>query len=523
MSSKDPPDISGGATGLSPPTVDTTDIAALAKGGRTNFLGFLLRLAARLPFLFIAGRLYGTENLGRFASAVVAVEIAAQIATLGQKRGLAQLLQKEDRPAACIVADGLFVSLGASLLLAAILYAFPVVLFPSGTVDPIERLLPLVIFPIAAGDIALAALAFRYDIATTVRARSVVEPWVLSIAAGGLFFVIPNTGMVAAYFLSITAAMLVAMVALVKSYGVPRGWQPQPLILGRQALLNLPIAGADLVESGTRKIDILLLGMLTSPSIVGVYWAAQQVASLPQKLKTSFEPILGPVLTRKLKERDYAAIAKQVCQVGFWITAAQAGVGLALGIPGEALMALAGAQFIGATGALGFLLLAEVVAATAVVSEAALVYVARLRNLMVSIGTIVLQGLLTVGAMLLAEHFAFNDGWRAAAVAAALMLALGVASVVKALMLSRIIGHTINNWRWALLWAAAAAIVVGQAVILLPDWGQLAIGIPAILAVYGAIIWTRGFGPEDRLLFKRKVTAPEPIEILPSTPEGPAR
>jgi hypothetical protein len=35
------------------------DIAALAKGGRTNFFGFLLRLAARLPFLFIAGRIYG--------------------------------------------------------------------------------------------------------------------------------------------------------------------------------------------------------------------------------------------------------------------------------------------------------------------------------------------------------------------------------------------------------------------------------------------------------------------------------
>ena len=49
---------------------------------------------------------------------------------------------------------------------------------------------------------------------------------------------------------------------------------------------------------------------------------------------------LGPVLTRKLKEKDYGAIAKQVCQVGFWITAAQAGVGLALGIPGEALMGL---------------------------------------------------------------------------------------------------------------------------------------------------------------------------------------
>ena len=41
------------------------DIAALAKGGRTNFFGFLLRLAARLPFLLIAGRLYGPDALGR--------------------------------------------------------------------------------------------------------------------------------------------------------------------------------------------------------------------------------------------------------------------------------------------------------------------------------------------------------------------------------------------------------------------------------------------------------------------------
>ena len=40
------------------------DIRALAKGGRTNFLGFLLRLLGTAPFLFIAGRFYGVEALG---------------------------------------------------------------------------------------------------------------------------------------------------------------------------------------------------------------------------------------------------------------------------------------------------------------------------------------------------------------------------------------------------------------------------------------------------------------------------
>jgi O-antigen/teichoic acid export membrane protein len=482
----------------------TEDIAALAKGGRTNVFGFFLRLAARLPFLFIAGRLYGKENLGRFATAVVAVEIAAQIATLGQKRGLAQLLSREGRAPACIVADGLFVCLGVSALLAAVLCAFPVVLYPSGGWTTGERLLPLVIFPLAAGDIALAALAFRYDIATTVRARSVVEPWVLSIAAGALWFVAPNTGMVIAYFLSMLAAMAVAFWALLKSYGMPHGWQPHPLVLWRQAWLNLPIAGADLIESATRKIDILLLGQLTSPAVVGVYWAAQQVASLPQKLKSSFEPILGPVITTSLKTRDYAAIAKQVCQVGFWITAAQAGIALALGIPGEGVMGLVGRDFVGGTGALSLLLAAEVAAATAVVSEAALIYVAPLRNLAISAAAIAIQTGLTVLLIDLADSYGTPPLWKAAAAAGALLLALCFSSLGKALLLRHLLGRPINNWRWALVWAAAPAVVVGWLATRLPEWAELLIGIPAILAAYGAVIWRRGFGPEDRVLFRKQ-------------------
>ena len=73
-------------------TESTQDIDTLAKGGRTNIAGFVLRLAARIPFLFIAGRIYGPDLVGRFAIAVVVVELAALLATLGLKRGLAQAL-----------------------------------------------------------------------------------------------------------------------------------------------------------------------------------------------------------------------------------------------------------------------------------------------------------------------------------------------------------------------------------------------------------------------------------------------
>ena len=157
--------------------------------------------------------------------------------------------------------------------------------------------------------------------------------------------------------------------------------------------------------------------------------------------------------------------------------------------------------------ALAFLLAAEVVAATAVVSEAALIYVARFRNLVISIATIALQACLTVLAMVLIDRFGLPQLYRAAAAALSLALALGAASVTKAFALSRILGRPINNWRWALIWAAALAIIVGEAAILLPEWAELIFGIPAILGAYGWVIWRRGFGPEDRMLFRRTANA----------------
>jgi O-antigen/teichoic acid export membrane protein len=487
------------------------DLAALAKGGRTNFVGFLLRLAARLPFLFIAGRYYGPEALGRFASAVIVVELIAMLCTMGEKRGLAQRLANHDEDPGPLVADGLTLAFLAGTVAALALWLVPAPMFPSGTYTEIDRLLVLAIPALAITEIILSAQAFRFDVGATVRARAIVEPWTISIMAGVMALVAPRSGLAVAYLLSIYAALASAGWSLLRTYGLPRGWRPSPRRMGALAYRGLPLAGADAIEWGTRRLDIFILGLFAAPSAVGVYYVAQQVASLPQKLKTSFEPILGPVLTRKLREKDYAAIAKQVCQVGFWITAAQAGVGLALGIPGEAIMGLVGPHFIGGTGALGFLLAAEVVAATAVVAEAALIYVARIRNLWVSVGTIMLQAGLTVSAMLIADRLEFNDGWRAAAAAAALMVALAMSSLIKAVMLSRILRRPINNWRWALIWAAAATVVVGQGVILLPEWAELALGIPVLLGVYGWIIWTRGFGPEDRMLFARKVVHDEGV------------
>jgi hypothetical protein len=73
-------------------------------------------------------------------------------------------------------------------------------------------------------------------------------------------------------------------------------------------------------------------------------------------------------------------------------------------------------------------------------------------------------------------------------------------------MLARFLGETVNNWRWSLIWAAVPAAAVGWLVTrFLPEWAELALGIWAILGVYGWVIWHKGFGPEDRVLFRKNV------------------
>ena len=488
-------------------------MAALARGGRINFLGFCVRLAARLPFLFIAGRIYGAEALGRFAYAILIVEFAAQLATLGLKRGLAQQLANTDKPHVCVAWDGLLVAAVGSAICMGLLMLFPQAMFPNSEITGLEWLLPITIIALAWSDIMLAALAYRHDVTSTVRARAIVEPIIISAAAFAWSWISLRDGLIISYVLSMIGAVVASIIPFVRSYGLPRGWRPDPRNLWKIARRNIPVAAADAVEWGSRRIDIAVLGLFFSPTVVGIYYVAQNVASLPAKLKTSFDPILGPVVARNLKEGDNAAVAKQVRQVGFWVIAAQLGVALALAIPGEAVMGLVGPAFVAGTAALAFLLAAEVVAAMAAVSEAALIYVARHRNMIISLVMLALEAGLAIVAILVMKELDFPVMWQATGPAIGLMLALGFAAIAKSRLLCSILGARVNGWRWPLVWAAGAAGGVGYLATLIPEWAELLFGIPAILAAFGAVLWTKGFGHEDRELFRMRKADIEELEM----------
>lgn len=478
-------------------------MASLARGGRLNIFGFVLRLAGMGPFLFIGGRIYGPAALGRFAYAVLMVEFGAQLAAFGLRRGLAQLLAGAKKPQACIVTDALLVAAIGSAVGMAILFAFPKAMYPTTQVHGMDRMLAITVLAIAWTDIALAALAYHHDVTSTVRARSIVQPWVITIVAFGWSYISLDDGLIVAYVFSMVAALVAALIPLARCYGVPHGWKPDLPLAWGTAVRNIPLAAADAVEWASRRIDLAVLGAFLPAAYVGIYYAAQQVATLPAKLKTSFEPVLGPAIARKIATGDHASVAKQVRQVTYWIIAAQLGIALALGIPGRAVMGLVGSGFTGGTAMLAFLLAAEIIAAAAVVSESALIYVARTENMVISLTMLAIEAALAAGLILIMRGQNLPQEFQATGPAIGLCTALGFASITKSRLLANKLGAPVSGWRWDLAWATSAGLIVGAGVyFLLPKTLQLVLGVPAIMVVFGAVLWTKGFGPEDRELFK---------------------
>ncbi len=487
--------------------------AVLARGGRASFGGFVLRLLARMPFLFIAGRLYGSAELGRFGYAILVVELTAQLATIGLKRGLADALAREERHAAT-VADAVLLGLTLAAAGAALLVAWPALVFPNGPVSSGDRLFPLIALAVATSDISLAALAFRHDIAAQVRARSIIEPWTLTIVSVPAFWLAGrDEGLLVAYAASMLAAVAASLAPCFRAFGLPHRWRPSAGRLWRLARDNAPLAGADLADWGSRRLDFFILGRFASPEIVGIYFVAQNIASLPAKLKNSFDPILAPLLATAIAAGDRASVAAHVRQVAFWVLSAQFAVVLALGMTAQASLGLFGPGFVAGAGVLAVLLTVELLASQGAVAEAALIYLRPRINLAIAAGGLVLQAGLTL---------AFIERFGALAAAGGLATAVLAVSIVKSLLLARVVGAPVSGWRPALLVAAAGAFVAGLGVQAVPRWLaaapgltparartiaevlQLSVGLVVILGAFAALIWTLGFRGADRLLFRAR-------------------
>jgi peptidoglycan biosynthesis protein MviN/MurJ (putative lipid II flippase) len=123
--------------------------------------------------------------------------------------------------------------------------------------------------------------------------------------------------------------------------------------------------------------------------------------------------------------------------------------------------------------------------------------------MIISLAMLALEAGLAAGLILIMKDEGLPQTFQATGPAIGLCVALGFASITKSRLLSRKLGAPVSGWRWDLAWATASGLIVGAGVhYLLPQTLQLVIGVPAIMAAFFTVLWAKGFGPEDRELFR---------------------
>src|SRR5690349_20600673 len=112
--------------------VDTSkllDRRYINRGTWVYLTGLLVRLGARIPLLFIAGRAYGPTLYGEFMIAAGRAETVAAVATLGFKRTLFIFMNEahsekgSEKDSAVAVRHALVIGLGLGCVFAALLIA----------------------------------------------------------------------------------------------------------------------------------------------------------------------------------------------------------------------------------------------------------------------------------------------------------------------------------------------------------------------------------------------------------------
>ena len=431
------------------------------------------------------------------------------MATLGLKRGLAQQLANTKKPQACVVADAMLVAAIGS----ALGDGDAVALSPGDVPDDARsRHGPAACRSPCWRSAGPTSRSPRWLIATTsarpsARGRSSSRGRSASSLSAGRTSR-SRDGLIVAYVVSMVAALVAALIPLVQMlWRAARLDSPTSRGSWRTAWRNMPLAAADAVEWASRRIDLAVLGAFMPARFVGIYYVAQQVATLPAKLKTSFEPVLGPRSSRKIAAGDRPAVAKQVRQVDL-LDHRRAGRHRAgAGDPGRAVMGLVGSGFTGGT--------------------ATLALPARRRS---DRGR---RGRQRSRADLRRAKPQHDDqpghaGDRGGARRgvdpdhAGRGLAAGIPGdragdrVVRRARpsprspsrgcSSSKLGEPVSGWRWDMVWATAAGRGrrARRALLAAAERWQLVVGIPAILVAFVAVLWTKGFGPEDRELFRMR-------------------
>ncbi len=322
----------------------------IRRGSTLNILGFLARLCARIPFLLIAGRLYGTASYGEYVLLTAIVETTALLSFFGLKRTIFRFIDSHSEETPKVIRHAFLIATGLSVLLMAIIQmTAPVVLAFFSAPEAASNLIVLAwaIPFISLTDVFLSATLSRRIMRYEVAVRSFVEPITLTVMSLVFFlFGLAHAGLIYAFLCAFGLAALVSAVQCYRLFGGAVFFGGLQRTLFTEILKNSSYTCLhDLSRVMVARLDTFAVGYFFSTSAVGLYGMAQQFLTIVEKVALSFYPMLMPVVSVAVSNGDRSRLMGQLRSAGVRLVLLQLPVVAVFFFFGEDLLRLIGPGF----------------------------------------------------------------------------------------------------------------------------------------------------------------------------------
>lgn len=493
----------------------------IVKGAGVNFLGFIIRLSSRLPFILLVMALFGKELYGRYIFIITIVELGAALAVFGFKRSLFKFIQdpeySDDHTSEEVIVAALICSFSVGLLMVGVIILSADQLaiwfdYPE-MVSGLRKIAPIILV-ISVVDIMLAGTRFTRSMKYEVIGRSFVEPYVLLFSMLIFYFLdFGEKSLLMAYAISIMAAFLTALWGNAKLFSLRNfiAARPRLSLMYNMFRFSAPTALHDLAILVFMRMDIFTVKFFFAEGVLGIYNVAQQITTSVEKIYQSFYPILAPVMAKNLVEKDYAVVERQMVMVSRWTLMVQCLLVVIAIFYGEAFMELIAGEntdkalLVSSGIVLVFLMIGETVNGGFGMTDMPILYRYPIFNPVISV---VMVPLYVVIAAVFVKIFDFGvEG-----IAMALCSIYILMNLTRVIIVRHLMG--INMMQMSLLkviLAAAGCIIIFELLsITLPidilTGRGSAVGVPLLMIIYVTSIFVCCMTPNDKIkLFARLV------------------
>jgi O-antigen/teichoic acid export membrane protein len=367
-----PPDVMGhtGAAALG------SAKSRLARAASTAFL--INTVGTGLAFLsqLVLARFLGVEGYGIYAYVFAWTTILALLATLGFQTGILRFASayraREEWPLLRGVLRYVVRRVGLAGVLIGIITAGVILALRRHLSPELARtfLVACALVPVLALLQVQGSVARAFGgVASALAPQNLLSRAIVLAVIGiwGLLFsamIEPSAAM--AVMLLATAVALGCVNWAVRWLQPPQLADASPSYLAQEwRRVALPLLFMATVHVLLSRSDLLLLGVLTDTTSVGVYAVAARIADLVGFALTAVNVIFAPQIAALHARGDHAALQAAVTTTSWWVTLSALVIALPLFVMAEMVLSLFGAAFTSGTVVLRILLVGQIVNAAA--------------------------------------------------------------------------------------------------------------------------------------------------------------